>query len=210
MKCTQIWRNHRWINTCKISSNICQQYPQLAKLEKTAKCTCVQTMRPCETTYMLLNYSLSRFPISMQDDDSNLWSKDFRLLIPQSFKSSIAEMVPKNCPQSYKPKETFSMYERCNWLPKALDRNSNSIAVEPFKPSSLHQFINANQISTAFEPQSCIQTPSVEKQPSSSQQSPPSELSSDSPPLLEWLSRLCPTTLFMYIYVISKTRYAQG
>jgi len=39
----------------------------------------------------------------------------------------------------------------------------------------------------------------VEKQPSSSQQSPSSELSSDSPPLLEWLSRLCPSTLFMYM-----------
>ena len=37
------------------------------------------------------------------------------------------------------------MSERCNWLPVAIDRSSNFIAVEPSKPSSLHQFIHVRQ-----------------------------------------------------------------
>jgi hypothetical protein len=98
-------------------------------------------------------------------------------------------------PSSKLSNETFFMYERCNWLPETLDRSSNFIVVEPLNP--LH-FTNLS-MQTKFALPSNPSHVFVEKQPSSSQQSPSSELSSDSPPLLEWLSRLCPSTLFMYM-----------
>jgi hypothetical protein len=82
-----------------------------------------------------------------------------------------------------------------------IDYLKHSIGAQTSSPSNLLHplhFTNSS-MQTKFPLPLNPNPESVEKQPNSSQQSPPSELSSNSPPLLEWLSRLCFNTLFMYM-----------